>query len=144
VTTQEDIDTFNELCSYAKVEKEWCGRYFLEVQKSVEADLKNTLFGDVKTIRDNPVLPSYMGQLAIWDVESILDHLPDIRGWFNGRFDTWMLNIIDIQHNCNYFFCDSAEHQKKIEKTFDVHFEAGIARTSVSYLRKEIIKKTLF
>ena len=32
----------------------------------------------------------------------------------------------------------------KIEQAFDVRFEASIAKTPVSYLRKEIIKKTVF
>jgi inorganic pyrophosphatase len=143
VTTQEDIDTFCELCMRENIGKEWCAAYFSEVQTSIEADLKNALFGDVKNIRDNPVLPSYIGQVAVWNVESVLDRLEEIREWFNGRYNEWMLNIIDIQNSCNYFVCDSTDHQKKIEKIFDVHFEAGIAKTSVSYLRKEIIKNCI-
>lgn len=143
VTTQEDIDTFCELCMRENIGKDWCAAYFSEVQTSIEADLKNALFGDVKNIRNNPVLPSYMGQLAVWNVESVLDRLEEIREWFNGRYNGWMLNIIDIQNSCNFFICDSKDHQKKIKKIFDVHFEAGIAKTSVSYLRKEIIKKCI-
>lgn len=143
VTTQEDIATFCELCERENIGKDWCAAYFSEVQTSIEADLKNALFGDVKNIRDNPVLPSYIGQVAVWNVESVLDRLEEIREWFNGRYNEWMLNIIDIQNSCNYFVCDSTDHQKKIEKIFDVHFEAGIAKTSVSYLRKEIIKNCI-
>ena len=144
VTTQEDIDAFHELCAREKIGNEWCVAYFTEVQDSIESDLKNALFGDVKRIHDNPILPSYMGQIAIWNVDSILERVCEIRRWFDNRYDSWMLNIVDIHHNCNYFVCDSTEHQKKIEKTFDVRFEAGIAKTPVSYLRKEIIKKTIF
>lgn len=144
VTTQEDIDTFCELCERACIDKEWCAAYFSEVQTSIEADLRNALFGDIKNIRDNPVLPPYMGQIAVWDAASVLGRVQEIREWFNSRYDSWMLNIIDIQHNCDYFVCDSKEHQNKMEKVFDVHFEAGIAKTPVSYLRKEIIKKTVF
>lgn len=144
VTTKEDIDAFNALCSYANADFAWCAEYFSEVQKSVEADLKNALFGDVKYIRDNPVLPPYMGQIAVWNVESVIGRFSEIRAWFDDRYGSWMLNIIDIQHNCNYFVCDSTEHQGKIEKVFDVQFKSGIAKTSVSYLRKEIIKKTIF
>lgn len=144
VTTDEDITTFKELCRFANVDENWCASYFLEVQESIEKDLKNALFGDVKTIRDNLILPSYMGQIAVWNVESIVSRLEEIREWFDSRYKCWMLNIIDIQHNCNYFVCDDTEYQKKIERTFDVHFESGIAKTPVSYLRKEIIKKTVF
>lgn len=144
VTTKEDVDTFAELCKIAGVDETFLAAYFSEVQKSVEADLKNALFGDVKSLRENPVLPSYMGQIAVWNVESVIARLPEIRAWFDDRYDSWMLNIIDIQHNCNYFVCDSTEHQRKIEKVFDVQFKSGIAKTPVSYLRKEIIKKTVF
>ena len=144
VTTQEDIDTFHEICTRENIGKEWCASYFSEVQDGIEADLKNALFGDVKSIHDNQVLPSHIGQVAIWNVASILGRIDEIRRWFNGRYDSWMLNIIDIQHGCNYFVCDSTEHQEKIEKVFDVHFETAIAKTPVSYLRKEIMKKAVF
>lgn len=144
VTTQEDIDTFHELCARENIGKDWCAAYFSEVQTSIEADLKNALFGDVKSIRDNSILPSYMGQVAVWDVDSILGKVEEICEWFNSCYDSWMLNIIDIQHNCNYFVCNNVEHQRKIGQVFDVRFEAGIAKTPVSYLRKEIIKKLYF
>lgn len=144
VTTQEDIDTFNELCERENIGKDWCAAYFSEVQSSIEADLKNALFGDVKNIRDNRILPHCIGQVAVWNVDHILDRVQEIREQFNRCYDIWMLNIIDIQHNCNYFVCDSTEHQMNIERIFDVYFEAGIAKTPISYLRKEIIKKTVF
>jgi hypothetical protein len=85
-----------------------------------------------------------MGQVAVWNVDSILDREEEICEWFNGCYDSWLLNIIDIQHSCNYFVCHNKEHQRKIEQAFDVRFEASIAKTPVSYLRKEIIKKTVF
>lgn len=143
VTTQEDIGAFNDLCKRWGIGKDWCAAYFSEVQTSIEADLRNALFGDVKIVRDNSVLPSRIGQLAVWNVDSILNRVEEIREWFNNCYDTWMLNIIDIQHNCNYFVCNNTEYQRKIEQVFDVRFEMGIAKTSISYLRKEIIKKTV-
>lgn len=143
-TTEEDRTAFCELCEKAKVDREWCDSYFAEVQKSIESDLQNALFGDVKNICDNPVLPEYMSQLALWNAESVLSRLSKIRQWFNGRYDQWFLNIIDIKHECNYFVCNSAEHQKKVEMIFDVVFQNGVAKTNVLYLRKEIIKSTAF
>lgn len=144
VTTQEDKDSFYDLCKREHIGKDWCVAYFSEVQTSIESDLKNALFGDIKNIRDNSVLPSRMGQVAVWNVDSILNRVEEICLWFNNVDDSWMLNIIDIQHNCNYFVCNNTEHQRKIEQAFDVQFEAGIAKTPVSYLRKEIIKKIVF
>jgi len=106
----------------------------------VEADLRNSLLNDTKTVRNNPVLPEKVAQLCVWDAERILRRLPEIRGWFQGN---WMLNIIDMQHRCSYFVCDDALHQEKISRLFGVTFENGVAKTPVSYLRKEIIKKTI-
>ncbi|MBE7058225.1 MAG: DHH family protein [Ruminococcaceae bacterium] len=144
IKTDDDKEAFNELCLKANIGKDWCASYFVEVQGSIEADLRNALFGDVKTICDNPVLPPYMGQISIWNVASVINRIREISEWFDSEYDCWMLNIIDIQHNCNYFVCDSLEHQTKIEKLFDVKFKQGIAKTSISYLRKEIIKRTVF
>ena len=139
-TTQEDRDVFWALCAHADVDREWCAAYFSEVQAGVEADLQNALRNDTKTVRDNPVLPEKVAQLCVWDAERILRRLPEIRGWFEGQ---WMLNLIDLQHRCSWLVCDDDTYQEKIGRLFGVPFENGVARTPVSYLRKEIIKKTI-
>ena len=139
-TTDEDVEVFEELCRKAEVGADWCASYFLEVQEGVEADLHNALINDTKAIGDNKFLPSRMSQLCVWDADCIIEKLPEIRGWFAGA---WMLNIIDVQRKCSYFVCDDCYYQEKIGRLFDVTFENGVAKTSVSYLRKEIIKKTL-
>lgn len=142
-TTSEDVAVFRALCVHANVDENWCASYFSEVQKGVEADLYNALFNDTKTVRDNPVLPPRVAQICVWDAGSVLRRIPDIRRWFSGRPDSWMINVIDIQHHCSYFVCEDAHHQRKIASLFGVTFENGVAKTPVSYLRKEIIKKTL-
>lgn len=142
-TTSEDIEVFNELCKKEHIDEEWCASYFSEVQTSVEADLKNALLNDIKTIRNNAVLPSKIAQLCVWNANSILAKLSEIRVLFSQVTDNWMLNIVDIKNRCSYFVCDDSYHQKKIEKVFDVRFKEDIAKTAVPYLRKEIIKKTL-
>ncbi len=140
-TTKEDVEAFFALCSHAGVGDEFCASYFSEVQRSVEADLKNALFGDIKTVRNNPVLPSRVAQLCVWDTENILARLPEIRGWF--ACEPWMINMIDLSKNCSFFVCDDEDHQKKIARVFSVRFEAGVAKTECPYLRKQIIKNTL-
>lgn len=141
-TTQEDIDTFNALCEKENIGKEWCASYFSQVQSNVEKDLKNALFTDIKTLRNNDILPSEVAQLCVWNAESLLLRLSQIREWFKCK-ESWMINIIDIKNRCNYFVCDDECCQRKIEKTFDVAFKSGVAVTKTLYLRKEIIKKTL-
>lgn len=142
-TTSADIEAFNELCAKADVDKNWCASYFTEVQASIQADMKNALFNDIKRIRDNEVLPEGFAQLCIWDTSDILENLTEIRKWLDNRYDAWLINIIDLKHRCSYFVCDDAEHQKKIEKVFGVNFDLGVAKTEIPYLRKEIIKKTI-
>lgn len=139
-TTPEDVEAFKALCKHAQVDENWCAAYFSEVQTGVEADLRNALLNDTKMVRDNQVLPEKVAQLCVWDAQSILRRLPEIREWFDGL---WMLNIIDLQQRCSWFVCDNEDYQKKIGYLFDVTFVNGVARTPVAYLRKEIIKKTL-
>lgn len=141
-TTQEDRDAYRELCALAGIGEEWRGCYFSEVQKTVEADLKNALLGDLKTVRGNPVLPPYVAQLCVWDAASVLERLEEIRGWFDCYAESWMMNIIELKNHCNYFVCDDPHHQQKLAEVFDVSFHSGVAQTTTSYLRKELIKKT--
>ena len=143
-TTNEDIEAFNELCEKHGIDSEWCASYFKEVQENVEADLKNALFKDIKTVYDNAVLPQKFAQLCVWDAESVLNRLGEIRTYFSGLYESWMINIIDIEHYCSYFVCNDKKGQKEIEKLFEVCFEFDVAKTKTAYLRKEIIKKTLF
>ena len=142
-TTKEDIEVFRELCTHAGVGEEFRASYFSEVQKSVEADLKNALFGDIKTVRDNPILPPRVAQLCVWNAESVLGRLSEIRVWFAPLCEPWMINIIDLSGNCCYFVCEDENYGEKIARVFDVRFELGVAKTKEPYLRKQIIKKTL-
>ena len=141
-TTDEDRAAFRELCILAGVGEDWRGAYFAEVQQGVEADLKNALLGDMKNVRRSAVLPPLVGQLCVWDAESILQRLTEIRQWFQNTAEPWMINIIDLKHQCNYFVCDDMRYQKRIESVFSVRFQNGAAKTARAYLRKELIKKT--
>jgi inorganic pyrophosphatase/manganese-dependent inorganic pyrophosphatase len=139
-TTEEDVKVFQALCAHANVDQDWCAFYFAEVQAGVESDLRNALLKDTKNLRDNSVLPEKVAQLCVWDSNSVLQRIPEIRGWFDG---TWMLNIIDLQHHCSWFVCDEPSYQTKIANLFGITFENGVAQTLIPYLRKEIIRKTL-
>ena len=140
-TTPEDVETFKELCRKENIGEDWCASYFTEVQANVEADLQNALLNDTKTVRNNNILPPRVSQITVWNAQSILERLTEIRQWFGDK-KSWMINIIDIQHCCSYFVCDDEAYQQKISQIFDIQFTSGVAKTPVSYLRKEIIKKT--
>lgn len=142
IVTEEDKAAFHALCQKANVGKEWCDAYFSEVQDSVEADLKNALFNDLKLMHDHPILPECFAQLCVWDARRTLERLGEIRRWFDDRSQSWMLNIIDIKRRCSWLICDDPARQKKLAERFNTQFEHGVARTGKSYLRKEIIKIT--
>ena len=139
-TTPEDIEVFNELCRKESIGEEWCASYFQEVQTNVEDDLKNALFGDLKTNRNTEVLPPKIAQICVWNAENILTRLPEIHQWFEELQTSWMINIIELKQKCSYFVCNDINYQKKIGMVFDVQFHEGIAKLSDSWLRKEIIK----
>ena len=140
-TTEEDIEVFGELCSLARAGEDFRNSYFIEVQKNVEADLKNALFGDIKRVRNNEILPEKVAQLCVWNAESVFVRLSEIREWFSS--EPWMINIIDLSKNCSFFVCDNPEYQQKIAHVFDLCFDSGVAKTKAPYLRKQIIKRTL-
>ena len=139
-TTPEDIRVFDALCNKEQIGDEWRAAYFSEVQDSVEADLKNALYNDVKIIRDHPILPENVSQICVWDAQRIIGRLDEIRQWFNEKWDGWMMNIIDIKRRCSYFVCDDAQLQQVFAQLFGVRFDSGVAKAPKSYLRKEIIK----
>lgn len=143
-TTDEDIEVFHALCEKEHIGEEWCVRYFSEVQENVEKDLKNALFGDLKTIRDNAYLPPRMAQICVWDTQKLLGRLEEVKAWFAEGKDSWIINVIDLKKRCSYFVCEDKQYQKKIESVFAVSFDRDVAKTKIPYLRKEIIKKTVF
>lgn len=139
-TTAEDKAALRELCIRADITEDWCAAYFAQVQASVEADLKNALFGDIKTVYRSDTLPDRIAQLCVWDANRILERLPEIRSWFGGN-GTWMINMIDIRHNRGCFICEDPACQRVLEQLFDVRFEAGVAHLNAPYLRKQILKR---
>ena len=88
-------------------------------------------------------LPPLVAQLCVWDAASVLERLTEIRNWFRELPDSWMINIIELKHQRNHFVCDDAQYQKKIASVFQIHFADGVAVTERTYLRKELIKKTI-
>lgn len=142
-TTAEDREVFRALCVHAGVGEEFRAAYFSEVQKNVEADLKNALMNDIKLVGENAVLPAYMAQLCVWDADGMLRNLPYIRELLGNLKGGFMLNLIDIKHGCSYFVCDDERRCPSIEKIFNVYFESGVARSDKPYLRKQIMKNVL-
>lgn len=142
-TTDEDITVYTALCNYANEGESFRDSYFSEVQKSVEADLKNALKNDIKYIGQDLGLPPYIAQLCVWNSNEILKNISHIRSILDCLEGGWMLNLIDIKHKCSYFVCDDSAYQKKIEMIFKVYFESGVAKSTQPYLRKQIIKNML-
>lgn len=139
-TTRADIEAFETLCRMEGVDREWCSEYFTTVQQSVEADLKNALFNDVKSMHSHPVLPPRFAQLCVWDAQRIIRRLDEIREWFDEVGESWMLNIVDVKRRCSWFVCGDAAVQEALEDIFGIRFTDRVARTTKSFLRKEIIK----
>ena len=140
-TTPEDREAFDALCALADVDEAWCATYFSEVQDLVEADLENALRKDLKKIPPHAALPPRVAQLCVWDAARILKKLDAVRRILSADPGAWMLNIIDIGRRRSWFVCDDPQCQNGLERIFDVCFDGGVAACSVSYLRKEILKK---
>lgn len=139
-TTAEDVEAYKALCRKGNIDDSWREIYFSHVQESVDADLKNALFNDLKTFSQCEYLPPSIAQLCVWDVNCFFERLGDVRRWFDDLSTPWMINLIDINKSCSYFVCDDSCFQKKIQDVFGVFFQNGVAKSKVPYLRKEILK----
>lgn len=140
-TTNEDVVAKNMLCEIAKIDEKWCQTYFETVGNSIVKDLKNAIFGDVKSLNKDLGLPERFSQICIWDAECVLNRLPEIRQWFSDS--DFLINIIDISRNCSYFVTDNDDAKIALTRIFEVSFSEGIAKTAKPYLRKQILKAIL-
>ena len=140
VTTQRDIDTKNKLCEIADVGDDWCIAYFNECQQFIESDLKHAIQSDIKVIRETKNLPATIGQLTIWDAQSLLSKRDAIESAMNEKSASWLINIISIKDKKSYFLCNDRTYQHRIEAIFGVAFTDDVAIAERMWLRKEILK----
>lgn len=143
ITTDRDIYAVNALKSYADTYSDFYFQYFNERQTVIESNIIESISKDIKTIRDNEILPVVIGQLAIWDADNILSEIHLVTNYMDSKYNSWLFNLIDIRRGINYLICNDEQKRNRITAMLNVTFDKIIAQTSRLWLRKELIKESL-
>jgi inorganic pyrophosphatase/exopolyphosphatase len=144
VTTQRDIDAFNELRPFDGQKEEWIRQYFEEQEDGIFNNIMDAIIRDTK-IQKIPKFDTelVMGQLEFWNSKQFLENhkqvVQDALESFNN--DKWFFNCPSIEENKTRIFAKNETVKELLSKVLKVDFYNDIAETNKLILRKEILKE---
>lgn len=141
ITNERDHSAYRLLQQIGELPEDFAVRYFSDVQSAIEADLKTAVINDAKQLKNTPKLPRYMGQLVVWDANTIItERLNDIRVAMDSLATDWGINLVSIAEANSYFLGSTREAEAKLASLLEVEFKGGISKPRPIILRKEILK----
>ena len=140
ITTNHDIIAYQELEKITNISN-FADIYFSEVQKMIETNLKNAINSDLKH-ENIPFLPNTIGQLTIWDYETLKDKIVDIINIMNDNSNEWIINIISLKNNTSYVLYSDELVKSNFTKVINCD-NSNILEIKPALLRKEIFKKAI-
>ena len=141
VTDQRDINAYKKLSRIVKNIDNFEEKYFLECQKSIEANLEKSIENDTKNEKTCDILPDTFSQLTLWNKDFILNNKENVYKILDKMSPEWMLNIISLEEGKSYIIANNELVKRNIEKLFEKTFKTDIMELDSVWLRKEIIKK---
>lgn len=146
VTTQRDIDAFNELKEYTDLPDLWQQRYFLEVEANIYSTIEQAIVSDTKVL-DLPAVgfPIVMAQLELWDASKLFDLRGErIKSALEKLgHSNWFLSVPSISEKKNYIYTQNQKIKDLLSKIMPITFDGDFGITDKLWLRKEIRKKLL-
>lgn len=142
ITSRRDIDAYKKLESITGVNN-YQEIYFGECQKFIENNFDEAIKNDLKIEKTNSYLPNVLGQLTIWDINSIIERRDILENILNYYGEDWLINIISLNDNKSYIYCSSKLVGKNLSMLFDGNLEDNCFVVSPAKLRKEIINIAL-
>lgn len=145
VTTQRDVEAYEELLKIANLPDDFTAQYFSECQSAILQDLVGAMRGDTKVLSFQSFdRPMSVGQLVVWDGGKILaENREIISQTLSAIKPDWFMNLVTISEGKSYFIAEHAEVQRWLEKLLRVHFKDNVAAADRLWLRKEIIKQDI-
>ncbi len=141
ITNNRDHSAYKLLQQIGALPEDFAARYFSDVQLAMEADLKTAIINDAKQFKNIPKLPEYMGQLVVWDANTIITkRLDDVRAAMDGLATDWGINLVSIAEANSYFLASTKDAETKFANLLGVEFKDGISKPHQMMLRKEILK----
>ena len=141
VTDQRDINAYKKLSRIVGNIGNFEEKYFLECQKSIEANLEKSIENDTKNEKTCDILPDTFSQLTLWNKDFILNNKENVYKILDKMSPEWMLNIISLEEGKSYIIANNELVKRNIEKLFEKAFKTDIMELDSVWLRKEIIKK---
>ena len=141
VTDQRDINAYKKLSRIVGNIGNFEEKYFLECQKSIEANLEKSIENDTKNEKTCDILPDTFSQLTLWNKDFILNNKENVYKILDKMSPEWMLNIISLEEGKSYIIANNELVKRNIEKLFEKTFKTDIMELDSVWLRKEIIKK---
>lgn len=142
ITNKRDRDAIKTLESISGVYN-FQDIYFGECQKFIVDNLEESIKNDLKIEETNSYLPNVLGQLTIWDINSVIDKRSIIENILSNYGENWLINIISLKDNKSYICCSNELVSMNLSTLFDGLIDDNIFVVSPAKLRKEIIKAAL-
>ena len=141
-----EITTIRDKNAYKKLEeitglKDYKSLYFNNCQEYVEMNLEEAIKNDIKFLNSEINLPKVIGQLTVWNAESLFNNKKEIIKIMNSFGDEWILNVISLDNNTSYIMCSNEDIKNKIKLILKCNSDDNLVITLPAILRKEIMKK---
>lgn len=141
VTSERDHRAYEALLQIAG-DTDFPKTYFTECQEQIEAALIEAIQGDMKYITGEiyPGLPSHIGQLAVWDVATLLARREEMLTCLRSYGKEWMINLISLKENKSYILAEDSQVKENLERRIGGSFVGDQMILDKALLRKEIKK----
>lgn len=145
-TTERDHQAYQTLLPISNLSAGWPQRYFQECEQSIVSNFETAIRNDTKTIQFAK-LPGItaLGQVMVWDGSAFLqEHGSALEKVLGAMGDQWFTNIIALGQKRSYLFAQDRAVQQTLEQILGIKFINNVAQADRLWLRKEILKASLF
>ncbi len=141
VTTERDINAFNELLKFIDMPSSWKEDYFKEQTEYIEKNPGKAILEDTKGIVNDIVF----AQIELWNgLEFLNKNIVEIKETLESLNNpNYLLSIPSISEGINYIYTESDYIKDLLNQIIDIKFEGNMGKTSKLWLRKEIRAKIL-
>ena len=140
VTTQRDIDAYQQLQKIGGLDENFDREYLRSCQETINDNMEQAILDDIKEENTKGVLPDIIGQLVVYEKEPVLNKMNNIEKLFERFSQPWFINLVCLKDGKSYLISRNSEAKEKIEGLFNEKFEGDILTLQKFKLRKEIIK----
>ena len=141
VTTQRDINAFEELISKANLPEGWVERYFREIEDVLLREPLLSMKNDTKEIEISGKI-FVIAQMELWDSRVFIDeNISEIESFLESFSSKYVfLTAPSISEGWNHIVVYDEEMKEILEEILDIEFDGIFGRTKKLYLRKEIVR----